>query len=345
VAELKGVEMTIREAFLAVTFKCNARCVMCDLWKTDKHEDLPAELYARLPRSLTNINITGGEPFLRRDLPDIVRVLHDRCGARMVISTHGMMTNLVREQMKEVLRTGARVGVRVSIDGVGNRHTDTRGVPGAFDKAVATLDTLRALGVRDLGVGFVATNHNVDQLRAVYDFAREIDVQFVYCGVAHNSEVTFSRNNPRIANVAELGRQLDYVTTRDLTGADPKKWFRALYDAGSYRHAATGTRRIPCYAGERWFYMKPNGDVHPDMILDVKFGNLRTQTFEEIWWSEEARRFRALLRQGIENCPQQCWMVCTVAPYMRRHALWSARWVAVNKLRAHLGLPIREPFV
>ena len=62
-------------ASLAVTFRCNSKCVMCDLWKKKPKEEMPAHLYRKLPSGLKYIDITGGEPFLRKNLAKIINVL------------------------------------------------------------------------------------------------------------------------------------------------------------------------------------------------------------------------------------------------------------------------------
>ena len=57
------------DAVLAVTYRCNARCTMCGIWSSKPVAELPPAAYARLPASLRDVNLTGGEPFLRDDLP------------------------------------------------------------------------------------------------------------------------------------------------------------------------------------------------------------------------------------------------------------------------------------
>ncbi len=56
------------DAVIAVTYRCNARCAMCGIWKSQPGPDLPPEVYRKLPSSLRDVNLTGGEPFLRDDL-------------------------------------------------------------------------------------------------------------------------------------------------------------------------------------------------------------------------------------------------------------------------------------
>src|SRR5438093_9153719 len=88
-----------RSAVVAVTMACQSRCTMCDIWQYGRGSELRPEDYSRLPASLREVNISGGEPFLRKDLPDIVRVIRARCPkARIVISTNALMPARI-EQM------------------------------------------------------------------------------------------------------------------------------------------------------------------------------------------------------------------------------------------------------
>ena len=71
--------MTPTDAIIAVTMNCNSRCVMCDIWKNEIEGEMAPGEYAKIPVSLKGINITGGEPFLREDLPEILSVMQSRC--------------------------------------------------------------------------------------------------------------------------------------------------------------------------------------------------------------------------------------------------------------------------
>jgi radical SAM protein with 4Fe4S-binding SPASM domain len=328
------------DAIIAVTFKCNARCVMCDIWQKPAGQELKPQDYSRLPKSIKYINITGGEPFLRDDLPDIVRVMYESCLApKMDISTNGLLPARIEQQVKEIFKIGAKVGVRVSVDGIGKRHDEVRGIEGAFDKAIASVHILKEIGLKDIGIAYTATNYNIDQLQPVADLAKKLKVQFTCNGIAQNSEIYFGQPNQPIENQEELRKQTAWLTREHLKSSHPTDWVRAYVDSGNYYFAATGKRGIPCFAGTDFFFMQPNGDVYPDGILDYKLGNIKSESFEAIWHSPEAREFRAKVDNG-RNCPHQCWMLCTVYPHMRRNKLSCLTWIGVNKLRAHMRLPI-----
>jgi radical SAM protein with 4Fe4S-binding SPASM domain len=328
------------DVIAAVTFKCNSRCIMCDIWRKPSGEELTPQDYSRLPKSLKYINISGGEPFLRDDLADIVWVMHESCLAPKIdISTNGLLPDRIGHYIKEILRTKAKVGVRVSLDGIGKRHDEIRGIVGAFEKVMTSVNILKEAGLTDIGLAYTATYNNVDQLQPVAELAKKINVQFTCCGTAHNSKIYFSEDNKTIKDLEGLKKQTTWFAREHLKSFLPADWARAYVNSGIYYFASTGKRKIPCFAGTDFFFMTPNGDVYPDMILNYKMGNLKIESFEAIWRSPKANDFRTKIDKG-KSCTSQCWMLCTVYPHMRQNKLSCLKWIALNKIKAHIGLPV-----
>ncbi|TET11796.1 radical SAM protein, partial [Candidatus Aerophobetes bacterium] len=116
-------------AIIAVTFKCNAKCIMCDIWKRESGQEMEPSFYQRVPSSLREINITGGEPFLREDLPEVIEVIHNRCDSpRIVISSNGLLSERIEDSMNRIVKVDPKIAVRISIDAVGKKHDELRGI-------------------------------------------------------------------------------------------------------------------------------------------------------------------------------------------------------------------------
>ena len=95
------------DCVLAVTYKCNSRCTMCDIWKLKENSNLELDYYKKLPKTLRDINVSGGEPFLRQDLVQLIKILRKTYPkAKMVISSNGFLTDLIKEKMREILKIG-----------------------------------------------------------------------------------------------------------------------------------------------------------------------------------------------------------------------------------------------
>jgi MoaA/NifB/PqqE/SkfB family radical SAM enzyme len=166
-------------AIVAVTLRCNARCVMCDIWKQRSAGEIQPREYLKLPASLREINLSGGEPFLRQDLPEVMAAIRQACPqARLVISTNGFLVDRMQQMAPQLLRLGSALAIRVSIDGLRETHDRLRGVPGGFAHALRGLQGLKEAGVQDLGVGMTLLAENVAQVSRVYQLAEELGVEF-----------------------------------------------------------------------------------------------------------------------------------------------------------------------
>jgi radical SAM protein with 4Fe4S-binding SPASM domain len=331
---------TVEDTVAAVTYRCNSRCRMCGIWKSRSTEpELAPEEYGKLPKGLKDINVSGGEPFLREDLPEVVRVLAARCaGATLVLSTNGLLPDRIEAVMRDLRPLGARVGVGVSIDGVGAVHDEIRGVPGAFERAVDTVGRLRSLGIASLRIGMTIGDRNLSEIKATYDLSRRLGVEFT-CSLAQNSDHYFMTQDNRPVAPEGLREELDDLIRAELRTFDPKRWFRAYFDRGIYWQAVRRGRLLGCEAGRRFFFLDPFGNVYPCNILDRPMGNLRQASFEDLWNAPEAQEAREL----AGGCRASCWMVCTARTAIRRNLGTALGWIVSGKARAHLGRTVLRP--
>ena len=323
-------------AIIAVTLRCNARCIMCDIWKRESGQEVEPAFYEKLPSSLREINITGGEPFLREDLPEIIEVIHSRSSPpRVVISSNGLLPKRIEESMKRIVKVDPKIAVRVSIDAVGQEHDEIRRVPGAFGKAVESLEVLRQGGVRDLGIALTMMDRNALEIKKVYDLANEIGVEFSISTVT-SSPIYFGRKEKfRPCDNGRLRDQLDGLVRSELGYWSARRFGRAYFDYTLWEYLRTKRRPLRCDAGEDFFYLDPYGNVYGCDILDFRIGNLRKQTFPDFWWSERAKDFRSV----AGKC-QSCWMICTAKTALRKNIGKPIFWLLKNKVKAHLGSPI-----
>ena len=128
-----------------VTYRCNARCNMCNRYKKPSkvEEEISIETIKKLP-PMYFTNITGGEPFIRTDLKDIVRELRKKSD-RIVISTNGFFTDRIIDLCKEF----PDIGIRISIEGLEETNNAIRGLPDGFNRGYTTLKKLRKMGMKD----------------------------------------------------------------------------------------------------------------------------------------------------------------------------------------------------
>ncbi len=323
------------DASIILTYRCPMRCQMCNIWKypTDSKEEIKASDLATLPK-LKFINLTGGEPFIREDLPEIVEECY-RHTPRIVISTSGWYD----ERVIKLAEQFPKIGIRISIEGLKDKNDELRGREGGFDKGLRTLRTLREMGLKDIGFGCTVSNHNSSDMLALYRLSREMGMEFATAAF-HNSYY-FHKDDNVISNQEEVAANFRRLIKNQLQEPHPKSWFRAYFNMGLINYIHGGRRLLPCEAGTANFFIDPWGEVYPCNGLEKKYwmesmGNIHNAPFMDIWNSPQAQKVREL----VKNCPKNCWMVGTASPVMKKHITVPAKWVAKNKLRVMLG---KEP--
>jgi len=324
------------DAVIAITYRCDSRCNMCNIWKLPPTEELEVEDFRKLPPTLRDVNITGGEPFLRDDIVDIVRVIHDRCNdPRIVISTNGFQRRRILNAAPDLMKISKKVGIGISIDGIGDKHDEIRGVNGAFDRVMDTLKQLKKIGYKNVRVAFTAQQGNIKHLGAVYDLSRQFGYQFT-TSVAQNSELYFSTmDNPKVDDT-ELESELKYVMRKELKSLSPKRWLRAYFYSGVIEFNRRKHRVLGCRAGRDSFFMDPTGNIYPCLMLNYRMGNIRQSSFEEIWSGDASKEARG----AVDRCNQPCWMICTARASIIRNPLKPMLWIAKSWVNLVLRMDI-----
>lgn len=321
---------------IITTYRCQMRCKMCDIWEnpTDKKNEISAKELEVLP-SFKFVNITGGEPFVRRDLEDIVEVMFKK-SPRIVISTSGWHT----ERIFRLAEKHPDIGIRVSIEGLSGKNDELRGREGSFDRGLRVLLTLKEMGIKDIGYGCTVSNHNSADMLWLYKLSRELGMEFATAAF-HNSYY-FHKDNNEITNQDEVIGNFHHLIEELLKENSPKSWYRAFFNLGLINYIRGKPRMLPCEAGSANFFIDPYGEVFPCNGLEDRYwkesmGNVRTTAdFDTLWNSERAQRVRELVR----TCPKNCWMVGTAAPVMKKYIRHPTEWVIKNKLKSLLSKPV-----
>lgn len=314
---------------IIVTYRCNAKCNMCDVWHypSKPAEEIGLDVIEKLP-DMFFTNITGGEPFVRQDLPEIIEIIRKKT-KRIVISTNGYFTDRIISLCKKY----PDLGIRISLEGMQESNDKIRGIPDGYNRAINTLMALRDMGIKDIGFGTTIQDHNYQDLIKLYEKGEELGYEHA-TATLHNSHY-FCKTDNKLEKKEEIIVEFEKLIDRLLRSKKPKAWFRAYFNFGLINFIHGNKRFLPCEMGQTGFFLDPYGDILPCNGMDEKqsMGNLREQSWEDIWQSDKAEKVRDM----VKVCEKNCWMIGSAAPAIYAYPIGPVMWVLKNKLRVMMG--------
>lgn len=320
------------------TFRCNSKCQMCYIWQnpTEPKEEVSLETLSKLPGGFDNLNVSGGEPTLRKDLAELIDLVHPK--ARVTeISSNGLHP----ERLVPIIKKHPNIKVRFSLEGDRETSDRIRGEKDGYRTKIAGLRLLREAGGTDLGFAMVIQDENVDQLVDVYEFAKKEGFELA-TSTLHNAW-QFYKNDNYFYDRSAVARKVEGLISSMLRSPKPKNWFRAYLNLGLIEKILGHDRLIPCSAGSGFAFIDPWSDVWAcNVRSDLPMGNLARQSWNEIVNGEVAQQ----TRNKVAGCSQNCWMVTTARTAMRSNLvpqlpkLEPLLWVLKNKMKVSLGKSI-----
>ena len=325
---------------------CNQKCEHCFYWKNlNRRDDLTTEELFALSRSLgriENLNLSGGEPFLRPEFGQICRQFIRQNQVRQIyVPTNGYFTDKTVKQVSETLKEKDLdlFVAEISLDGLGEFHNKFRGSPGAFDKAMQTYDELAKLQESDPRLRIhaisTATDVNMDEIRRLTSYLFDRCPKMDHHNLAM---IRGDRKNPSLQGPSLEQYRLLYEYVRRLWASREEGRYGSVVEPmlqwAKSRTAATQKQVVPCRAGILNAVVYSNGDVsvcesHPPL------GNLREKSFWEIWKSAEAQNLRKSIAAKECYCTNEVflWPSITYQPQQLVRAIASAKvWRTVQPL-------------
>lgn len=303
---------------LSISYHCNARCKTCNIYKKQAVELTTSEwqsVFRSIGQDLFWATVSGGEPFLKDNLEDLVCALYDCCQPSVInIPTNGLLTDCILLKVKKIVQHCKKtdIVINVSIDDIGEKHDLIRGIPGSYQKALDTFLKLKALNSPNLSVGIhtVISRFNVNRIPAIYnrlikygpdsyitEMAEErVELDTIGAGIspmpaAYGKAVDFLIEELKRNNYKKIGK---------ITRA-----FRIEYYKMVKNILKTKSQAIPCYSGIASAQIAPDGDVWGCCVKAEPIGNLRTAGYDlkKIWLSEEAKSLRHKIKSEKCFCP------------------------------------------
>ncbi|MCC7007333.1 MAG: radical SAM protein [Acidobacteria bacterium] len=307
------------------TWVCDARCEMCNNWKWgNRKEDLTLEQLDRVLagdfwHAVENLNVSGGEPTTRNDLPDIVELFVRRLPRlrKVGINTTGLTPQRAIPMLTRIVEfCGAHdvpVSIRVSLDGIGDVHGEVRHVKNGFDKAVKTIEAMQALAARaphfQFGLASTIFAKNLEDATRIRDWARARNLDIVFNMLRFTDNMLHNRDLER--TIAFGSREEEYMRKFFLDRVAEESVLSG--QAFMYLHyadmIANGYHRtMPCPFQRQGLLLNPNGDLFY-CENSAKLGNVLETPAADLYFAEKSLEQRKALKR--DTCPT-CLSPCQV---------------------------------
>ena len=319
------------------TSRCNLKCSHCFYYDSlnKKFNELTLEEIDKITKTMDpilSLILTGGEPYLRHDLDQIVRIFYENAKIPIItIPSNGWYLKKMDKQIRNMMEwcPNLTLNQQISIDGIGADHNAIRmeqqvvGSDNSFEKAVKTINHLKILqkiyNRINIGIIITFTNQNQNKFKNI--------VKQIYSLVEpDNISINLVRGNPKQKVNLDLDLELyrEAVKYRDNLFYEKKMSGHSRFTGNKF---ATAGRVMlnelviktyeekkystPCYAANLSGVMYPEGDVYPCEILDDshKIGNIRDfdLNFKKLWLSHKAKEEIKFIRKTKCFCTHECF--------------------------------------
>jgi len=319
------------------TSRCNLKCSHCFYHDSlnKKFNELTLDEINSITKtmdSILSLILTGGEPYLRHDLDQIVRIFYENTKVPIIsIPKNGWYLEKMDKQIRNMMEWCPLLTLnqQISIDGIGKDHDDIRmdkqvkGLPNSFEKAILAIKHLKKLQkiYKRINIGIIITFTNKNQNKFT-----EIIKEIYSLVEPDNIAINLVRGNPK----EKVNLNLDLTLYRDAVKYRDELFYQKKitgFSKFSGNKYATAARIMlnklvyktfeenkyvtPCYAGNLSGVMYPEGDVYPCELLDEshKIGNIRDfdLNFKNLWLSNKAKEEVRFIRKTKCFCTHECF--------------------------------------
>ncbi len=304
---------------LFINSLCNMECEHCFYWRSlNQPDDLSFDEIVALSEDLgpiENLNLSGGEPFLRKEFAAVCRQFIRQNGVKEIyVPTNGYFTERTIDALREVLQESSLrlIGIELSLDGMPEFHDEFRKAKNSFKKSMETYDALAELQNEDPRLQIhaisTATHTNMAEIKKLTTFLYDRCPQMMHHNLAI---IRGDRKDPTLEGPAIREYRELYQYIRRLWADREARRYGSIVEPMlqwvKLKSAETEQQFVPCRAGVLSAVVYANGDVG---VCEQRppIGNLRQNTFMEIWRSHSTRGIRQSIRNKECYCTNEIFM-------------------------------------
>lgn len=314
-----------KEMFVNLTYRCNSRCIMCNIWQVKVKKEMGLREWKKVVadpifKDIRSLTLSGGEPVLHPEFDEIAELLVERLPRikELGLITNGFLTRQIVEKVAWLAEVccdkGVRLSVSVSLDGVGKVHDGVRRVSGGFKKTEATIIELKKLRTKmnnafNINVGSIILRQNVDDFDETRRWLEKMEVDHGFQMVGFHE--TFVNNLETEKKIGFGNSDLNKLVSvlEKLIKFEPMKSYYwndllAMYTKGK-------NRTTPCPLAVDQMVIDGNGDVFY-CLSERSIGNFlkEKRSIADIYFDENnlklrAERWRTVCRKCNSGCNAQ----------------------------------------
>ncbi|UTB33111.1 MAG: radical SAM protein [Methanobacterium sp. ERen5] len=277
---------------------------------------------------IQGINLTGGEPILRKDFVDLCGFFIEKYpNINLGITTNGLLPHILSNKLKNLVDLYdpllENIHISVSIDGIGEIHDDMRGVSGNYEKVLEMIKSIKLnFPKMKISISFTITPKNYKEILKVYELSKSMEIgfgiQFAQINDSYylNSEKSFDWDARKLYDVENM----IYHIISDIRLS--QKITHKLFDVNKYfmenmvKFQETKWDNLNnCYSGTHSCFIDPYGDIYPCIMLNKKIGNALKTDFDDLWLSKKAKNIRNHIKEN--KC--RCWTPCEAFKSLSRN--------------------------
>jgi MoaA/NifB/PqqE/SkfB family radical SAM enzyme len=299
--------------------KCNSRCLTCNIWMK-REDELSLEEWERTLASLGQapywFTISGGEPLMYPKIVELAQAVYRHCRPGIINIPSNAILPSIPDRVERIARScpESQLIINLSLDGVGKKHDEIRGIEGNFEKFEERLGQLlelrRTLPNLTVGIHSVVSRFSVGHLDALIAYADRSGADQFITEIAEPRVELDTVGLPITPSAKEYGEAIDrliaYVESKRFSGmARITEALRIEYYRLVKRILDEETQVIDCYAGWASAQIYADGTVWPCCVRADRVGNLRDHgyDFKKIWFGEAIKEVRRSIAARECHCP------------------------------------------
>ncbi len=322
---LFGRSKPFYDLIFQITNVCNSRCITCFNWKIlnkEVDQELTLEEINKITKKigkLDTVTIGGGEPFSRRDLPEIVDLFEQNNDIAVVAIPTNCLSigNILADTERILKKFKGQLKIGLSLDGIGEMHDKIRGVAGNFKKFLETYQGLVELKKRyprlRLRICSVILNVNVNQIPEMIKYVKENLPMINYHGL-ELLRGDYDRGKVKAVSPAEFEKIIEIIEQEN---KNERNFYKRVTSPIIQRLFLDILKKkkqlIPCRILSFYPVIDASGNVYP-CEQRKKIANLRDFDYDlnKIWQSEKARRIRESIRKKGCYCTHSAYQAPNV---------------------------------